>query len=289
MANNTNHVLQNRTSQLLLARLRQVLVTKDNVIFNTDYEGNPTAGAVRIPYASEVEVSDYDLATGLDPKLGSTNYLTIPVTKYKAVNELIPNYVAAAVPYNIIVDKLGSAGYKLAQVHDQIGLTLLAGADTATYPSDDPRYGKKAVKQTFTTGGSVFDAIVEGHKSQTQANVPVNGRYILASAEGRALAIKDKDNFIKQGDLSQEMVKTGAIGAMDGAAFYETNGLPSDVLFILGHPMAATRIMEFQQEPEVVDLRGSGKWIATSAVQALQIYEYAVTHPEAFVIIRKTA
>ena len=63
MANNTNHVLQNRTSQLLLARLRQVLVTKDNVIFNTDYEGNPTAGAVRIPYASEVEVSDYDLAT----------------------------------------------------------------------------------------------------------------------------------------------------------------------------------------------------------------------------------
>ena len=74
---------------------------------------------------------------------------------------------------------------------------------------------------------------------------------------------------------------------MDGAAFYETNGLPSDVLFILGHPMAATRIMEFQQEPEVVDLKGSGKWIATSAVQALQIYEYAVTHPEAFVIIRK--
>lgn len=289
MANNTNHELQVRPVDALLMAFRQRLVTKDNVIFNTDYEGQPTAGAVRIPYADEVTVSDYDLADGLAPTLGNTSYVTVPISKYKAVNELIPNYVAEAVPYDMFAKKLDSAGYKLAATHDNIGLTLLAGADTVTFTSTDPRYGKAATAVTMALTDSPFQTIVDGHQAQTEANVPVEGRYILASAQGKGLLIKDKENFVKQGDLSQAMMQTGAVGAVDGAAVYETNGLPTDVLFILGHPSGATRIQEFAQEPKIVSLDQSGKWIASSAVQALQIYEYALVHPEAFVIIRKPA
>ena len=40
------HTLQERYSSLVLAKLRTDLVLKDGVVFNNDYEGNPTSGAV---------------------------------------------------------------------------------------------------------------------------------------------------------------------------------------------------------------------------------------------------
>ena len=43
------HTLQDRYSPLVDAKLRNTLVTKDNLIFNNRYEGNPKAGKVKIP------------------------------------------------------------------------------------------------------------------------------------------------------------------------------------------------------------------------------------------------
>ena len=43
------HAHQERWSSLVDAKLRQSLVTRDNYIFNTNYEGTPTAGKVKIP------------------------------------------------------------------------------------------------------------------------------------------------------------------------------------------------------------------------------------------------
>ena len=43
------HSHQERWSTLVDAKLRQTLVTRDNYIFNTNYEGSPTAGKVKIP------------------------------------------------------------------------------------------------------------------------------------------------------------------------------------------------------------------------------------------------
>jgi hypothetical protein len=42
------HTRQDRYSSLVLAKLRQELVLKDGIVFNNDYEGNPTAGAVKV-------------------------------------------------------------------------------------------------------------------------------------------------------------------------------------------------------------------------------------------------
>lgn len=76
MAGPTNtHTLQDRYSPLVDAKLRNTLVTKDNLIFNNRYEGNPKAGKVKIPVRdTEVEVSKYDRANGLSPKAGGTTY-----------------------------------------------------------------------------------------------------------------------------------------------------------------------------------------------------------------------
>ena len=51
------HVSQERYSSLVDVKLRNTLVTRDNLIFNSRYEGDPKAGKVKVPVRdTEVEV-----------------------------------------------------------------------------------------------------------------------------------------------------------------------------------------------------------------------------------------
>ena len=73
---------------------------KDNLIFNTSYEGSPTGGKVKIPVRdTEVVVGDYDKAKGMELGAGSTTYIDLDLNHDKAVNEIIDNYDAASVVY----------------------------------------------------------------------------------------------------------------------------------------------------------------------------------------------
>src|SRR5699024_4763650 len=95
-----------------------------------DYEGSPAAGVVKIPVRdTEVEVSDYDKTNGIQGKMGSTGYENMVIDKDKALNEIIDGYDAAAVPDNLVADRLDSATYSLAkQIDTDGGSTLLAAA-----------------------------------------------------------------------------------------------------------------------------------------------------------------
>ena len=67
------HALQERYSKLVDEKLRATLVTKDNLIFNNRYEGDPKAGMVKVPVRdTEVEVKKYDRQNGVDISAGST-------------------------------------------------------------------------------------------------------------------------------------------------------------------------------------------------------------------------
>ena len=105
------HANQERWSRLVDIKLRNTLVTRDNLIFNTRYEGDPKAGKVKIPVRdTEVAVKAYDKAKGLDPESGTTTYLDLLIDQDEAVNELIDGFDAASVPDGITAERLDSAG-----------------------------------------------------------------------------------------------------------------------------------------------------------------------------------
>ena len=109
------HALQERYSKLVDEKLRATLVTKDNLIFNNRYEGDPKAGMVKVPVRdTEVEVKKYDRQNGVDISAGSTTYFNLPIDNDEAVNEMIDGFEAAAVPDGIKAERLDSAGYSLA-------------------------------------------------------------------------------------------------------------------------------------------------------------------------------
>ena len=120
------HAHQERWSSLVDKKLRQTLVTRDNYIFNTNYEGNPKAGKVKIPVRdTEVTVKAYNKATGVDLETGSTTYMDLDINQDMAVNELIDGYDAVSVPDNLVADRLDSAGYSLALDMDKKSINLL--------------------------------------------------------------------------------------------------------------------------------------------------------------------
>lgn len=258
------HAAQERYSKLVLAKLRNELVLKDGVVFNNDYEGKPSAGVVKIPVRDgEVTVSDYDKANGISGTHGSTAYENMPITKDKAVNEIIDGYDAESVPDNLIADRLDSASYSMAKQIDSDGGTTLLGAATVD-------------NETTLTKDNIYDKIVDIRTRMNKANIPNDGkRYLLVLPDAMALVLKSPE-FVAASSLGDEVKVTGAIGKIAGFLVIEWNDTTANLQMLAGHPRFATRAMDFAVPIHLQDLSGSGKYIGASAVQGRKVYDHKV-------------
>ena len=261
-----------RYTELIKEALKAELVTKDGIVFNTIYEGSPMAGAVKIPVVGKVNVKDYDKETGTDLDYVSTSYETLLIDKDIAVNELIDGYVAKAVTSQMIANRLNSASYSLAFNLDKSALDMLKAEGTDL----------GAISNIET--GSIFEEILDVKTKMTKANVSNVGRYLLVSPEVYALLLGDS-KFVRECDLGQEILKTGAVGQYLGFTVYQTNNM-EDVDFIAGHKDLASRVVEFSVPVAVNDL-ADGKHIGSSALQGRLIYGQKVIHPEG-IFVRKS-
>ena len=305
------HELRQSYGAIVDAKLRKTLVTRDNYIFNTFYEGLPTSGAVKIPVRDgEVAVGEYNRtsATGKALTFGSTNYITAVLSNDVAVNELIDGYESSAVPDNLVADRLDSAGYSLGLYMEDDALSTLTlgcnGMDHSgtAFGSTDVRNGKKgAVVEKTLTAANVYQQIVELNQKMDEADVPMDGRYIIVTPATYALLLQDTTHFIRYGDRSQEMLETGAIGEIIGLKVYRSNALTGkkvkvaynsgtedrNVEILAGHPLFATRVEAWKVEPFLRDLNGDDTIIGGSAVKGRKIFVHEVTKPQAFAMIVK--
>lgn len=255
------HANQERYSALVDAKLRATLVTRDGAIFNTRYEGSPKAGKVKIPVRdTEVAVKAYDKANGVDADAGTTTYLDLDIDNDEAVNEIIDGFDAASVPDGITAERLDSA------------------------------------TKTACTASTAYKEALAAKRTLSRNGVPQTGRFMIVSPEYLEILMQD-DKFIKQGDLSQQLVQTGAVGQIAGFAVYESNNMDFEnttrvstkkttTEFICGHPNWCHRVMEWQTPVHLQDLGGSGKYIGASAVQGRKVYGIKVSKPKTLYIKR---
>lgn len=281
------HTAQERYAKLVDAKLRNTLVTKDNLIFNNRYEGDPKAGKVKIPVRdTEVEVKDYDKASGIDASAGSTTYIDLDIDHDEAVNEIIDGFDAASVPDGIVAERLDSAGYSLGLSMDK------ASMDALQAPTD----ANISATKTATTASTAYKEALAAKRVLSRAGVPNEGRWMIASPEYLELLLQDT-LFVKQGDLAQELVQAGAVGKIAGFTVFESNNMDFESTtrvaskkttteFICGHPNWCHRVQEWQVPVHVQDLSGSGKYIGASAVQGRKVYGIKVSKPKTLYIKR---
>ena len=284
------HENQERWSKFVDVKLRNNLVTRDNLIFNARYEGDPKAGKVKIPVRdTEVAVKKYDKAKGLDPETGSTTYLDLNIDQDEAVNELIDGYDAASVPDGIVAERLDSAGYSLGLSIDKKSIEALQAVSGATI----------SATKTAATETNAYKLALEAKRVLSRKGVPADGRFLIVAPEFLEVLMLD-DHFIKQGDLSQELVQNGVIGKIAGFNVFESNNMDYESTtrvsskkttteFIAGHPNWCHRVMEWQVGVHLQDLAGSGNFIGASAVQGRKIYGLLVSKPQTLYIKRVEA
>lgn len=271
------HELQERYSQLVDAKLRSTLVKKDGVIFNNRYQGNPKAGLVNVPVRdTEVQVGDYSKTNGAPKTHGDTAYLKLPIDKDKSVNEIIDGYDAAAVPDNLVADRLDSAGYSMALQIEKDATACMEEAATAIGST------------TALTKSTVYEAIVDARTALSKAGVPNdNRRFLLVSPGTYALVLKSPE-FTHASTLGDAVLQTGALGKIAGFLVFEDATLSETTEFIAGHPDWCCRVQEWQVGVHLQDLAGSGDYIGASAVQGRKVYAHKITKPQTL-LIKKSA
>lgn len=259
------HTAQERYSSLVDLKLRATLVQKDGIVWNNRYEGDPKAGAVKVPVRdTEVTVAAYNKQNGAGKTHGDTTYLTVTIDKDYAVNEVIDGFDAATVPDNLVADRLDSAGYSLAlQVNSDSTAALVAG-------------GTKMANKTAMTKDTVYGVFVDTRTIMSKAKIPNTGRFALVSPETYALLLKCPE-FVRATSLGDDVVQTGAVGRIAGFTVFEDVTLPNKTEFIAGHPDWCTRVNEWAVPVKVQDLSGSGSYIGASAVQGRIIYAHKIT------------
>ena len=270
-------------------KLRATLVTKDNLIFNSRFEGNPKAGKVKVPVRdTEVEVKKYDKQNGASLSNSSTSYFDLNIDIDEAVNELIDGYDAEAVPDGITAERLDSAGYSLGLSMDTKSIRALEETAGITVSAT-----KTAVTET-----TAYKAVLAAKRTQSRMGVPNDGkRWLIASPEFMEVLMTD-DRFIKQGDLSQELVQNGVVGRIAGYNVFESNntmfedtklvvGKKTTTEFICGHPNWCHRVQEWSVPVEIKNL--TNNYIGSSAVQGRKVYGIGISKPETVYVKRVEA
>lgn len=270
--------LQDRYSSIVDAKLRHSLVQKNGFVWNTKYEGDPKAGAVKVPVRdTEATARAYDKASGLTLAEVTGSFTTVTIDKDYAVNEVIDGYDVASVPDNIVADRLDSAGYSLALQMNTDGTTELKNGGTKLKTSSN------AIDKTALTKDNIYEYFVKVRTALSKAKVPATGRFALVSPDTMA-ALISSDEFISASNLGDEVKQSGAVGQIAGFTVFEDTTLPEDTDFICGHPEWCSRVEEWTVEPKVADLAGSGTYIGAVAVQGRKVYAHKVTKAAAVMV-----
>lgn len=275
---NGTHELRERYSEAVLAKLRAN--TYFLPLMNRRYEGQPAAGAVKIPVRdTEVTVKDYDVVSGVEMTTSTTTYQVLPIDKAKSVNELIDGYEAAAVPGNLVADRLDSAGYSLAKTIDDSILNMLL-TTVGTVTLDDT---------TETTSSTIYAAVVDAVQKAKASYLRPEEMWLVVSNATYGKLLKDKDHFvIAVAGGGNAIVQNGVVGRIAGVNVIEAQNFPvdTDVEFILGNSIFAHFVDEWGVPVGIYDL-ADGKHIGAAAVQGRRVYGQKLSRPETFFLKKK--
>ena len=233
--------------------------------FSEDYEKDEVTGQINVPTRNgEVQVSDYDVKNGIELTQSATDYLPLPIDKDYGVNELIDGYEAAAVPDNLVAQRVESAGYSIGMKKEQLAIAALK---TGTVSSDT----------TALTESTAYKKIATEVKNMKARNMKVSSMRIAVSADTELLLLTDEKFSNTAGTLGAELIREGVIGKINGVPVKPNYLMGDGIEFIIYDKRFCQKYEVWKKEPSVEDIK-DGKHIGSSALQGRQVGGLMVTN-----------
>lgn len=266
------HTLQTRYAKNIVALKRKENVVRN--LFRTDYMGDPTAGAVKIPTRNtEVTVADYNINTGVSLTTSATTYTTVTVEQDKAINELIDGYEASAVPDNLVAQRIDSGAYSMGRTQELHALSILQEGATLD------------TTLTETTADNAYSTILTDVKTIKKLGVPVTDIKVVISDDIWQKLLTDTKFSNTASTIGAELIRNGVVSKIGGAEVFTSSNMYEDedggagktgfdvtTEWVVFSPLWAQKCEDWKVLPTVNDLK-DGKHIGSSALQGRMVYQ----------------
>lgn len=269
---NGTHERQERFADAIVKLMRPSLKIRST--FSRDYEGNPTAGAVKVPVRNtEVEITDYDVKNGVALSQSATTYLNIPVDNHKALNELIDGYEAEAVPDNLVAQRLESGAYSIAKTLEADAIAQLLTGTAST--------------QEDCTAENVYANIVKDIAILAKKGIDKDRMYVAIDYATETLLLTDEIYSNTASQIGAELAREGVVNKINGVKVI-VQDLGDNAEYIVYGIDWCQAIDEWKVAPAINNL-SDGAHIGASALQGRMVYTDTVTNKEAVIVKAKNA
>jgi hypothetical protein len=277
--------------------IKELFRLKNNLrqFFGSDYEGDPKSGAIKVGVRdTEVTLAAYDVVTGTPITTGTTVYLTIPVDKNNAINELIDGYEAQAVPDGLVAQRLESGAFKMQR---QLELDAIATIRDSVAAHDVGNGGGQTVpaNPTYETSATILDKdtayIAMSNSIGEMLDDGVDPQDITGgvSTAMEGLLLQDIRFTNTASEIGSERVMRGVLGMIRGVEVVRSSNLGlvaaagdnvakngMTVEYITYSHFWAQKVDEWIVPPTINDLK-DGVHIGASALQGREVYTHALT------------
>lgn len=263
-------------SAQLLTALRNSLVYAQPQLVNRNYEGEISSHgqSVHITTIGDPTIFDYDAGDTLNYEDVETAGTDLVITEGKAFAFKLDDVDKAQALLNPMAQMAQNAAYGLRDKADAFVANLYTGVAAANTIGSTG-----SPIDTFTTATDAYDKILVPLRTRlNRANVPTEGRYVVASPEFTGSLLKDS-RFIKVNESGTDQgLRNGMVGRAAGFDILESNNTPNpsgDTQVIqAGYPGAITYAEQIL-ETEALRLQST----IADAIRGLHVYGAKLLRP----------
>ncbi|MFM9904816.1 MAG: P22 phage major capsid protein family protein [Pyrinomonadaceae bacterium] len=261
----------------LLVALEKALVYGQTNVCNRDYEGEvrEAGNTVKIGSIGDVSIGDYEKDTDIaDPEVLTDDDQSLLIDQSKYFNFYVDSVDRAQQNVNVLDEAMRRSAWGLRAAAD----AFLAAAMELAVPTDN-KIGSIATP-IVPTKANAYEYLVDLGVLLDEANVPIDGRFVVVPAWFHGLLLKD-DRFIKAGTRrSDTALANGEVGEAAGFSILKSNNVPNTTgtkyKIMAGHSIATAYV------EQIVDLQTyQPEKRFGDAVKGLHVYGAKVVRPTA--------
>ncbi|MBC7899274.1 MAG: P22 coat protein - protein 5 domain protein [Saprospiraceae bacterium] len=261
----------------LLAALEKSLVYGQANVSNRDYEGEirEAGNTVKIASIGDVTIGDYEKDTDISaPEILTDSDQSLIIDQSKYFNFYVDSVDRAQQNVNVLDEAMRRSAWALREKAD----TYLAGIMDAAVPAGN-KIGSIATPKV-PTKDDAYEYLVDLGVLLDEANVPLDGRFVIVPAWYHGLLLKD-ERFVNAGTFqSDAALSNGQVGSAAGFRILKSNNVPNTTAtkykIIAGHSVATAYV------EQVVDLQTyKPEKRFGDAVKGLHVYGAKVVRPTA--------
>ena len=261
----------------LLVALEKALVYGQTNVCNRDYEGEIRASGntVKIASIGDVSIGDYvkdiDIA---DPEILSDDDQSLLIDQAKYFNFYVDSVDRAQQNVNVLDEAMRRSAWGLRSAAD----TFLATTMDTAVPGGN-KIGSTGTPKV-PTKDDAYEYLVDLGVLLDEANVPIDGRFVVVPAWFHGLLLKDQ-RFVKAGtSRSDARLANGEVGEAGGFSILKSNNVPDTTgtkyKILAGHSVATAYV------EQIVDLQTyKPEKRFGDAVKGLHVYGAKVVRPSA--------